>query len=177
MPQEFILTADEREELTDLASGWTVHSARMAKDILLCVDEGILPPQESIEWFLRRFRPPSDRLPTDEELQAQLGELVAIGDMSCRMDADGEPRYRLTAQGLEKAKDRMREEGRELLQAPAAAWCLWNGRLLDLSEKDEELFRNAGIRLWGERYASGLNPVTGETRNPPKPSKRGKLAK
>ncbi len=56
-----LLTAEERDELTDLACAWTVHSARMAKDILLAADEGILPPQESIEWFVRRFRTASSQ--------------------------------------------------------------------------------------------------------------------
>lgn len=61
MKPQPLLTAEERAELTDLACGWTVHSARMAKDILLAADEGVLPPPESIEWFIRRFRTASSQ--------------------------------------------------------------------------------------------------------------------
>lgn len=52
----FILTPEEREELVFMAEGWMVYTARAAKDILLCVDEGIMPPPESIKWFIWRFR-------------------------------------------------------------------------------------------------------------------------
>jgi len=75
-----LLTAEERAELTDLASGWTVHSARMAKDILLAADEGILPPQESIEWFIRRFRTANSQMKHETQSNSETGALVDSDD-------------------------------------------------------------------------------------------------
>jgi len=56
-----LLTNDERFRLEQLASSCAASEwgdAGRAADILRAVDEGVLPPQDSIDWFLRRFRSP-----------------------------------------------------------------------------------------------------------------------
>lgn len=60
-----VITPEEREALARLAtsgapSEWA--DAGRAADILRAVDSGVLPPQESIEWFLKRFRSPLEAL-------------------------------------------------------------------------------------------------------------------
>ena len=54
-----VLTEDERFRLRQLASSGAPSEwadAGRAADILKAVDAGVLPPQDSIDWFLRRFR-------------------------------------------------------------------------------------------------------------------------
>ena len=52
---ETILTESERSELTRLMFQSAECTGR-ARDILAAVDEGVVPPPESIEWFIGRFR-------------------------------------------------------------------------------------------------------------------------
>lgn len=53
------LTVDERTALARLASSGAPSErddAGRAADILRAFDDGVLPPPESIEWFISRFR-------------------------------------------------------------------------------------------------------------------------
>lgn len=43
-------------------------------------------------------------------------------------------------------------------------WCMWNGKRTALPPEEEKLYRKAGLKLWRERLASGLDPVTGSAR-------------
>jgi len=52
---QVILTDGERVELTRLMFQSPTCTS-VARDILTAVDDGILPPPESIEWFISRFR-------------------------------------------------------------------------------------------------------------------------
>jgi hypothetical protein len=50
-----VISDDERKELERLTGLWHPRSENAA-DILRCVNAGVEPPPESIEWFLLRFR-------------------------------------------------------------------------------------------------------------------------
>lgn len=54
-----VISEEERETLGRLASSGSPPEwgdAGRAADILRCVNVGVMPPQESVDWFVRRFR-------------------------------------------------------------------------------------------------------------------------
>jgi len=51
-----IITPEERAELECIALGWAPFAAQAAANILAAVNDGVLPPQWSIDWFIQRFR-------------------------------------------------------------------------------------------------------------------------
>lgn len=54
-----IITPEERAELTRIASEGSPRAGGVcarAADILAAVNDGVLPPQRSIDWFVKHFR-------------------------------------------------------------------------------------------------------------------------
>lgn len=112
-----MITQEERKELERLALDDIVDKDR-ASDILKAVDEGVLPPPASIEWFIETFRAASEQEPIfttvvgDYKVKEllELGRIiwgshryeldeilvrlqVGVGDLA-RCTRDGEPKTR-----------------------------------------------------------------------------------
>lgn len=54
-----IITLEERAELTRIAADGSPRPGGVcsrAADILAAVNDGVLPPQSSIDWFVKHFR-------------------------------------------------------------------------------------------------------------------------
>lgn len=54
-----VITPEERAELMRIASGGSPRPGGVcsrAADILAAVNDGVMPPPESVEWFVLHFR-------------------------------------------------------------------------------------------------------------------------
>jgi hypothetical protein len=54
-----IITPEERAELTRIAADGSPRAGGVcsrAADILAAVNDGVLPPQRSVDWFVEHFR-------------------------------------------------------------------------------------------------------------------------
>lgn len=54
-----IITPEERAELTRITSDGSPRPRGVcvrAADILAAVNDGVLPPQSSVDWFVKHFR-------------------------------------------------------------------------------------------------------------------------
>jgi hypothetical protein len=58
-----LVTEEEREELMRIAASSSPSAGGAhALDILTAADDGVVPPPQSVEWFVKRFR--TDRGPS-----------------------------------------------------------------------------------------------------------------
>jgi len=67
-PDLDIITPEERAELTRIAADGSPRAGGVcsrAADILAAVNDGVLPPPRSVEWFVSHFR--TDRSGQDQE--------------------------------------------------------------------------------------------------------------